>query len=69
MSANLEDIILTSKESVNIKMAKVLQNITIKQKRIKYLKINKGNVIFVIIKGEKYVYEYKVEKFQVLQKC
>lgn len=37
MSANLEDIILTSKESVNIKMAKVLQNITIKAKMDKIL--------------------------------
>ncbi|WP_279289524.1 hypothetical protein [Blautia stercoris] len=37
MSANLEDIILTSKESVNIKMAKVLQNITIKAKTDKIL--------------------------------
>lgn len=37
MSANLEDIILTSKESVNIKMEKVLQNITIKEKMDKIL--------------------------------
>lgn len=37
MSANLEDIILTSKKSVNIKMEKMLQNITIKAKIDKIL--------------------------------
>lgn len=37
MSANLEDIILTSKKSVNIKMKKMLQNITIKAKMDKTL--------------------------------
>lgn len=37
MSANLEDIILTSKKSVNIKTEKMLQNITIKEKMDKIL--------------------------------
>lgn len=37
MSANLEAIILISKESVNIKMTKMLQNITIKAKIDKIL--------------------------------
>lgn len=37
MSANLEAIILTSKESVNMKMKKMLQNITIKAKTDKLL--------------------------------
>ena len=37
MSANLEAIILISKESVNIKMVKMLQNITIKTKTDKIL--------------------------------
>ena len=37
MSANLEAIILTSKESVNIKKKKMLQNITIKVKIDKIL--------------------------------
>ena len=37
MSANLEVIILTSKKSVNIKMTKMLQNITIKAKTDKIL--------------------------------
>lgn len=37
MSANLEDIILTLKKSVNIKMDKMLQNITIKAKMYKIL--------------------------------
>ena len=37
MNDNLEDIILTSKKSVNIKMEKMLQNITIKAKMDKIL--------------------------------
>ena len=40
MSANLETIILTSKESVNIKKTKMLQNITIKVKMNKILENN-----------------------------